>query len=114
MSPLRDAAAYDSLATAAPAVRGLKPSESLPWALSPSGSSWRWPYKQGRLCALAGIMLLGGAAGMVGVPFLATAWFYDTIDTPRAVLSGGQPAPNPKVLYWKDPWGPPRWEREEA
>ena len=31
----------------------------------------------------------GGLTGAVGVGFFLTAWFYDMIDTPRAVKSGG-------------------------
>jgi hypothetical protein len=42
----------------------------------------------------------GGLAGTVGVGFFLTAWFYDMIDTPRAVKSGGKPAPN--SLFHKD------------
>jgi hypothetical protein len=54
----------------------------------------------------ATLVILGGATAVAGlVPFL-TAWWYDMIDTPRAVLSGGQPAPNPEVLLRMDVFGP--------
>ena len=33
----------------------------------------------------------GGVAGGIGVLYLLSAWVYDMIDTPRAVLSGGRP-----------------------
>ena len=35
----------------------------------------------------------GGLAGGIGVMYFLTAWIYDMVDTPRAVLSGGKPPP---------------------
>jgi hypothetical protein len=35
----------------------------------------------------------GGVTGTIGSGFFLTAWFYDMIDTPRAVRSGGEPPP---------------------
>ena len=35
----------------------------------------------------------GGVTGTIGGGFFLTAWFYDMIDTPRAVRSGGEPPP---------------------
>ncbi len=39
------------------------------------------------------LYIAGGIAGGVGAGFFLTAWFYDMIDTPRAVESGGKPPP---------------------
>jgi hypothetical protein len=33
----------------------------------------------------------GGTIGVIGVGYFLVAWFYDMIDTPRAVESGGEP-----------------------
>jgi hypothetical protein len=33
----------------------------------------------------------GGTIGVIGVGYWLVAWFYDMIDTPRAVESGGEP-----------------------
>lgn len=41
------------------------------------------------------LYISGGITGGVGVAFWLTAWFYDMIDTPRAVESGGRPPMNP-------------------
>jgi hypothetical protein len=35
----------------------------------------------------------GGTFALIGVTYFLTAWFYDMIDTPRAVRSGGEPPP---------------------
>ena len=43
----------------------------------------------------------GGVTGAIGSGFFLTAWFYDMIDTPRAVRSGGQPPPRGS-LFAKD------------
>ena len=40
----------------------------------------------------------GGAVGAFGVGYLLVAWGYDLIDTPRAVLSGGEPPPRSKFV----------------
>jgi len=36
------------------------------------------------------LYITGGITGGVGVGFFLTAWFYDMIDTPRAVRTGGR------------------------
>lgn len=60
----------------------------------------------GQVTAGSLLVGVGGALGVAGLlPFL-TAWFYDMIDTPRAVLSGGQPAPTPEILKGVDYFGP--------
>lgn len=33
----------------------------------------------------------GGTIGVIGIGYFLVAWFYDMIDTPRAVESGGEP-----------------------
>ncbi len=40
----------------------------------------------------------GGVAGGIGLAYFFTAWFYDMIDTPRAVMSGGRPPPRSKFI----------------
>ena len=40
----------------------------------------------------------GGVAGGIGLTYFFTAWFYDMIDTPRAVISGGRPPPRSKFI----------------
>jgi hypothetical protein len=40
------------------------------------------------------LYVTGGVAAGVGAGFWLTAWFYDMIDTPRAVESGGRPPPS--------------------
>lgn len=35
----------------------------------------------------------GGTVALAGICYLFTAWIYDMVDTPRAVLSGGAPPP---------------------
>ncbi len=35
----------------------------------------------------------GGTIALIGVTYVLSAWFYDMIDTPRAVKSGGEPPP---------------------
>ncbi|MCZ6793378.1 MAG: hypothetical protein O7J95_07175 [Planctomycetota bacterium] len=35
----------------------------------------------------------GAVVGAAGLTYFLTAWIYDMIDTPRAVLSGGRPPP---------------------
>jgi hypothetical protein len=40
----------------------------------------------------------GGIAGGIGVTYFFTAWIYDMIDTPRAVMSGGRPPPRSKFI----------------
>ncbi len=40
----------------------------------------------------------GGVAGGIGLTYFFTAWFYDMIDTPRAVRSGGRPPPRSKFI----------------
>ena len=47
------------------------------------------------------LYVAGGVTGTIGSGFFLTAWFYDMIDTPRAVESGGQPPP-PDSLFGKD------------
>jgi hypothetical protein len=37
------------------------------------------------------LYISGGITGGVGGAFFLTAWFYDMIDTPRAIESGGRP-----------------------
>jgi hypothetical protein len=46
------------------------------------------------------LYISGGIAGGVGLGFFLTAWFYDMIDTPRAIESGGKPPP--KSPFKKD------------
>lgn len=41
-----------------------------------------------------GLYGTGGFLGAIGLTYVLTAWFYDMIDTPRAVLSGGEPPPH--------------------
>jgi len=43
----------------------------------------------------------GGVTGTIGSGFFLTAWFYDMIDTPRAVRTGGEPPP-PGSLFRQD------------
>ena len=45
-----------------------------------------------------GLYGTGGLLGLVGVTYVLTAWFYDMIDTPRAVLSGGKPPPRSRFV----------------
>ena len=40
----------------------------------------------------------GGVASGIGLAYFFTAWFYDIIDTPRAVTSGGRPPPRSKFI----------------
>ena len=40
----------------------------------------------------------GGVAGGIGLAYFFTAWFYDMIDTPRAVSTGGRPPPRSKFI----------------
>ena len=40
----------------------------------------------------------GGLLVTIGVGYWLTAWFYDMIDTPRAVRSGGEPPPKSKFV----------------
>jgi hypothetical protein len=40
------------------------------------------------------LYITGGIAAGVGAGFWLTAWFYDMIDTPRAIDSGGRPPPS--------------------
>ena len=48
-----------------------------------------------------GVSLYSGAAvvGGAGILYLLSAWVYDVVDTPRAVLSGGRP---PARTEWVD------------
>ncbi len=41
---------------------------------------------------------VGGTIGVAGVFYLLTAWFYDMIDTPRAVSTGGEPPPRSEFI----------------
>ncbi len=45
-----------------------------------------------------GLYGTGGVAGGIGVMYFLTAWIYDMIDTPRAVLSGGKPPPRSEFV----------------
>ena len=45
-----------------------------------------------------GLYGTGGLLGLVGVTYVLTAWFYDMVDTPRAVLSGGKPPPRSRFV----------------
>jgi hypothetical protein len=40
----------------------------------------------------------GGVIGVAGVGYVLFAWFYDMIDTPRAVETGGRPPPRSKII----------------
>jgi hypothetical protein len=40
----------------------------------------------------------GGTIGVIGVGYFLVAWFYDMIDTPRAVESGGEPPRKSSML----------------
>ena len=40
----------------------------------------------------------GSFFGLVGVGYLLVAWFYDMIDTPRALESGGEPPPRSRFI----------------
>jgi len=40
----------------------------------------------------------GSFFGLVGVGYLMVAWFYDMIDTPRAVETGGEPPPRSRFV----------------
>jgi hypothetical protein len=44
----------------------------------------------------------GGVTGGIGVAFFLTAWFYDMIDTPRAVEAGGRPPPKGTLFNKED------------
>lgn len=47
----------------------------------------------------------GGFIGAVGVTYWGTAWIYDIIDTPRAILSGGRPPPRSTFVESLDVFG---------
>ena len=49
-----------------------------------------------------GLYGAGGLLGVVGVGYFFTAWFYDMIDTSRAVRSGGEPPPPSSLLESMD------------
>jgi hypothetical protein len=51
-----------------------------------SGSEWE-PY------AIT-LYVTGGITGGAGAGLFLAAWFYDMIDTPRAIRTGGQPPPS--------------------
>ena len=55
-----------------------------------------------------GIVLFGTGTGIgaVGVFHLGAAWIYDIADTPRAVRSGGESPPSPKLLNDMDYFAP--------
>lgn len=40
----------------------------------------------------------GSFFGLVGLGYLAVAWVYDMIDTPRAIESGGEPPPRSRFI----------------
>jgi hypothetical protein len=49
-----------------------------------------------------GLYGVGGTIGVVGVGCFLTAWFYDMIDTPRAIDTYGEPPPRSDLLETMD------------
>ncbi len=47
----------------------------------------------------------GGLVGGAGLAYFFTAWIYDMVDTPRAVLSGGRPPPRSRFVESLDIFG---------
>lgn len=47
----------------------------------------------------------GGLVGAAGVFYIGTAWVYDLIDTPRAVLENGAPPPRSPFVESLDVFG---------
>jgi len=49
-----------------------------------------------------GLYATGGVLGVIGVTYWMSAWFYDMVDTPRAVRTGGRPPPRSEFVETLD------------